>query len=236
MSSDAKTTRRLRRINGAQLPTWSALTLIVACSFTSFVAGYVGGYHARDDHTDYSDQSPGTQDRSLSEGENYAAAIHRIGVDAALKNVALFNYQWTDRIRYISASNLDRAFVKDVLYAIWLSGFDCEYITHLDYARSDTVRNSISSQLDNPELATTIGLAGQPLGYAKSDQLKRFIDQGNLDLARRFLLDQLAPLLLAGGRDIATLDSRGATVTCGESRYRVSTSLGSGGILVAAPL
>jgi hypothetical protein len=231
-----KSTERPRRINEARLPIWSALSLLAAFSFASFVGGYIAGYHVSGGHA-AADDSRGPQNRPFGEGDNSAKAkINRISGDVALKNIALIQYQWADRISGISSSDLDPAYVKDVLYAIWLSGYECKYITSLEYTATDTIRDSISRQMDNPQLATIVGLAGQQLGAAKAEKLNNFIEQGNEDLARRFLLDQLTPLLQAGGRDIATLDGRGAAVTCGESKYRVSTSLGSGGILVAAPL
>lgn len=227
-----KSAERSRRINEA-LPIWSALLLIAAFSFASFVGGYLAGYHVGDSHA----ASLGAQNRLVGEGGNSAEAkINRISSDTALKNIAVIQYRWGDLISGISSSDLDPAYVKDVLYAIWLSGYECKYITSLEYTAKDAIRDSISQQMDNPQSAIIVGLAGQPLGAAKADKLNNFLEQGNQELARRLILDELTPLLQAGGRDIATLDGRGATVTCGESKYRVSTSLGSGGILVATPL
>ncbi|RWQ57837.1 hypothetical protein [Mesorhizobium sp.] len=232
-----KSTKPPRRINEAWLPIWSALSLIAAFSFASFVGGYIAGYRIGNDRTAFSngDRSPG---RPANEGtENSAGAkAEAISVETALENINLIEYQWSERIRYISASNFDSAFVKDIFYAIWLSGYECEYISDIKSSAAEILRTSVSRQIDDPESVQRTGIPGVQLEAWDLEKLRHLIQQGKIAAARRLIVDHLTPFMQTSGFDVVKLDKSGAIVTCGSFRYRVASTLGSGGILVAAPL
>lgn len=161
----------------------------------------------------------------------------KIGQDEIVENIKLIEYNWKNYISGISQSqDINSSFVKDLLYAVWLSGYKCNTITGIKYSSKDLIRNSVSEFLENPQLARLINMPGRKINALNKRKIELLEMGGNKREAMRMLIDHISPLIEAGKKDLNERQEGGATVRCGNINYRVSSTLGSDGILVAVPL